>query len=96
MDTQSTHSLFLQKMPLAADSAMPFSLARQQIILAENLLLLCKITLQCNILGRSTLHSTLRRKLLSAKINGIDPPFACLDNKCCAGGFFGLHKGPAK
>jgi hypothetical protein len=42
MDTQSTHSLFLQKMPLAADSAMPFSLARQQIILAAIILLLCK------------------------------------------------------
>ncbi|WP_168252256.1 hypothetical protein [Rhizobium ruizarguesonis] len=96
MDTQSTHSLFLQKMPLAADSAMPFSLARQQIILAENILLLCKITLQCNILSLLPLHSTRCWNLVSAKINGIDPPFACLDNKCCAGGFFGLHKGPAK
>jgi hypothetical protein len=72
MDTQSTHSLFLQKMPLAAHSAMPFSLARQQIILVEIFLLLCKITLRCNILGFSPLHSTLCRKLVSAKINGID------------------------
>jgi hypothetical protein len=60
-------------MPLAADSAMPFSLARQQIIFAENLLLLCKITLQCNILSFLLMHSTLCRKLVSAKINGIDP-----------------------
>src|SRR5687768_10618799 len=50
MDTQSTHSLFLQKMPLAVDSAMPFSLARQQIILTAIFVLLCEITLQCNIL----------------------------------------------
>ncbi|WP_132613076.1 hypothetical protein [Rhizobium laguerreae] len=36
------HSLFLQKMPLAVDSAMPFSLARQQIILTAIFVLLCE------------------------------------------------------
>jgi hypothetical protein len=73
MDTQSTHSLFLQKISLAAHSAMPFSLARQQIIFGVIFLLLCKITLQCNILRFSSLHFSRRRKLVSAKINEIDP-----------------------
>jgi hypothetical protein len=83
-------------MPSAAHSAMPFSLVKQQIISAENLLLLCKISLQCNILNLCPLHFILCRKLVSAKINGIDPLFACLDNKCCVVVLFGLHKGPAK
>jgi hypothetical protein len=60
-------------MPLAAHSAMPFSLAKQQIIFAENILLLCKNTLQCNILSFLLTHFTLCRKLVSAEINGIDP-----------------------